>query len=137
MAPMNHLLSIQAVKAFGWAVAKKVPIQTDLIQRRPGVKWYRNFELGHKLTNRKLDNVDRGRSRIGNVTVWKQHFNLLEETIDKLELRDNPKAIFNCDKSIIAMDKRSGTVVSKKTKYTYPESKGTWDHITINACVLV
>ena len=103
----------------------------------PGVKWYRNFELGHKLTNRKVDNVDRGRSRIGNVTVWKQHFNLLEETIDKLELRDNPKAIFNCDKSIIAMDKRSGTVVSKKTKYTYPESKGTWDHITINACVLV
>ena len=33
MAPMNHLLSIQAVKAFGWAIAKKVPIQTDLIQR--------------------------------------------------------------------------------------------------------
>ena len=73
---------------------------------------------------------------MGNITVWKQHFDLLEETIDKLELRDNPKAIFNCNKSMIAMDKRLGTVVvSRKTKHTYSESKGTWDHITVNACV--
>ena len=34
------------------------------------------------------------------------------------------------------MDRRSGTVVvSRKTKHTYSESKGTRDHITINACV--
>ena len=56
-------------------------------------------------------------------------FYLLEETIDKLELRDNPQSIFNCDKSMIAMDKRSGAVV------VYSESKGTRDHITINACM--
>ena len=42
---------------------------------------------------------------MGNVTVWKQHFDLLEETIDKLELRDNPKAIFNCDETMVAMDR--------------------------------
>ena len=73
---------------------------------------------------------------MGNTTVWKQHFDLLEETIDQLQLRDNPKAIFNCDESMIAMDRRSGTVVvSRKTKHTYSESKGTWEHITVNACV--
>ena len=63
-------------------------------------------------------------------------FYLLEETIDKLELRDNPQSIFNCDESMIAMDKRSGAVVvSRKTEHTYSESKGTRDHITINTCM--
>ena len=74
---------------------------------------------------------------MGNTTVWKQYFDLLEETIDQLQLRDNPKAIFNCNESMIAMDRRSGTVVvSRKTKHTYSESNGAWDHVTVNACVL-
>ena len=112
MASINHLLSMPAVKAFAWAIAKRSPNPNRFnIETGPGDKWYRNFKLRHNLTNRKLDNVDCGRSRMGNVTVWKQHFDLLEEAIDKLELRDNPKAIFNCDKSMIAMDKRLGTVV--------------------------
>ena len=103
----------------------------------PGNKWYRNFKSMHSLTNRKPDNVDHERSQMGNTTVWKEHFDLLEETIDKLELGDNLKAIFNCNKLMIAMDKRSGTVaVSRKTKHTYSESKGTRDHITISTCVL-
>ena len=34
------------------------------------------------------------------------------------------------------MDGRSvAVVVSRKMKHTYSESKGTWDHITVNACV--
>ena len=37
---------------------------------------------------------------------------------------------------MIAVDRRSGTVVvSRKTKHTYSESKGTRDHITVSACV--
>ena len=73
---------------------------------------------------------------MGNTTVWKQYFDLLEETIDQRQLRENPKAIFNCDELMIAMYRRSGTVVvSRKTKHTYSESKGTRDYITVNACV--
>ena len=131
MASINHPLSIPAVKAFAWAIAKRSTIPNRFNpETGPGVK------ARHNLTNRKLDNVDRGRSRMGNTTVWKQHFDLLEETIDQLQLRDNPKAIFHCDESVIAMDRRSGTVVvSRKTKHTYSESKGTRDHIIVNACV--
>ena len=103
MASINHPLSIPAVKAFAWPLPKEVPIQTDLIQRLGQVisGIYRNFKARHNRTNRKPDNVDRGRSRMGNTTVSKQHFDLLEETIDQLQLRDNPKAIFNCDESMI------------------------------------
>ena len=137
MASINHPLSVPAVKAFAWAIAKKSTNPNRFnTETGPGNKWYRNFKGRHDLTNRKLDNVDRERSRMGNTTVRKQYFNFLEERIDKLELRGNPKAIFNCDESMIAMDRRSRTVaVSRKTKNTYSESKGTRDHITINACV--
>ena len=55
---------------------------------------------------------------MGNTTVWKQHFDLLEETVDQLQLRDNPKAISNCDESMIAMDRRSGTVLSPGKRNT-------------------
>ena len=73
---------------------------------------------------------------MGNVTVWKQHFNLLEETIDKIGLRNNLKSMFNCHKSMVAINRQSGTVVvSRKTKHTYSGTKGTRDYITVNACV--
>ena len=137
MASINHPLSIPTVKAFAWAIAKKSTNPNRFNpENGPGDKWYRNFKARQNLTNRKPDNVDRGRSRMGNTTVWNQHFDLLEEKIDQLYLRDNPKAIFNCDESMIAMDRRLGTVVvSRKTKHAYSESKGTHDHITVNACV--
>ena len=106
MASINHPLSIPAVKAFAWVIAKRSSNSNRFnTETGPGDKWYRNFKLRHNLTNRKADNINHGRSRMGNVTVWKQHFDLLEETIDKLELRDNPKAIFNCDETMVAMDR--------------------------------
>ena len=47
------------------------------------------------LTNKKPDNIDQGKSRMANMMVFKQHFDLLEETIDRLNLRNKPTSIFN------------------------------------------
>ena len=64
MASINHPLSIPAVKAFAWAIAKRSTIPNRFNpETGPGVK------ARHNLTNRKPDNVDRGRSRMGNTTV--------------------------------------------------------------------
>ena len=71
-----------------------------------------------------------------NTTVWKQHFDLLEAAIDKLGLRRKPNATFNCDVSMVARDRRSRkVVVSRRTKHSYSEGKGTRDYITLNACM--
>ena len=73
---------------------------------------------------------------MANMTVFNQHFNLLEEVTEKLDLKNKPNSIFNCDESMVAMDRRTGkVVVSKNTKQAYCEMKGTRDHITVNACV--
>ena len=68
------------------------------------------------------------------MTVFNQHFDLLEETIDRLNLRNKPSSIFNCDEPMVAMDRRTGKVlVSRKTKQAYAETKGMRDLITVNA----
>ena len=71
---------------------------------------------------------------MANMTVFNQHFDLLEETIDRLNLRNKPLSIFNCDEPMVAMDRRTGKVlVSRKTKQAYAETKGMRDLITVNA----
>ena len=73
---------------------------------------------------------------MANMTVFNQHFNLLEEVMAKLNLRNKPKSIFNCDKSMVAMHRRTRkVVVSRNTKQAYCETKGMRDHITMNTCV--
>ena len=71
-----------------------------------------------------------------NETVFNQHFDLLGKTISELALEKKPESIFNCDESMVNMDRRTGkVVVSKRTKQAYSENKGIRDHITISACV--
>ena len=73
---------------------------------------------------------------MANITVDEQHFILLGEIINDLELTKKPENIFNCNESVVAMDRHTAkVVVSRKTKQSYSESKGTTDHITVNACV--
>ena len=72
---------------------------------------------------------------MANETVFNQHFDLLEKTISELALEKKPENTFNCDESMVNMDRRTGkVVVSMRTKQAYSESKGTRDHITVNAC---
>ena len=88
------------------------------------------------LTDRKPNNIDRGRSQMANKSVVDQHFKLLGDTLDRLGLKDKPNNVFNCDESMISMDKRIGQVViCRKTKHTYSNAKGSCDHITANACI--
>ena len=84
------------------------------------------------LAKREPDKVDQGRSRMANMTIFNQHFDLLEKTINRLNLRNKPSLIFNCDELMEAMDRRTGKVaVSRKTKQACAEIKGTRDHITV------
>ena len=84
-----------------------------------------NLKKRRNLTNRKPGNIDCGRLRVANTTIWKQHFDLLKATIDKLGLRHKPNATFNCDVSVIARDRGSGkVVVFRRRKHSYSENKG-------------
>ena len=141
IASINHPLSVAAAKVFALVITKKSDCSKSLIQTQVLVINGSGTSKRLNLTNRKPDNVDRGRSRMANMTVFKERFNLLEETINRLtigrlNLRNKSSSKFNCDASMIAMVRRTGKVVlSRKTKQVYAETKGVRDRITVNACV--
>ena len=137
MASTYHPLTIPAIKAFAWSIVKSSQCPNRFNSSvGPGNTWYLKFKKRHNLMNRKPENIDRGRSRMANETVFNQHFDLLEKTISQLALEEKTESIFYCDESMVNMDRRIGkAVVSKRTKQSYSESKGTRDHITVNACV--
>ena len=142
IASINHTLSIAAAKVFAWVITKKSDCSKSLIQTQALViNGSGTSKKRLNLTNRKPDNVDRGRSRMANMTVFKERFNLLEETINRLtigilNLRNKSSSKFNCDASMIAMVRRTGKVVlSRKAKQVYAETKGVRDRITVNARV--
>ena len=78
MDSINHLLTISAIKAFAWSIVKSSQRPNRFNSSvGPGNTQYLKFKNRHNLTNRKSDNIDRGRSRMANETVFNQHFDLL------------------------------------------------------------
>ena len=61
----------------------------------PDNMWWIKFKKRHskELTFRKPDNLDRGRSRMANENVMRQHVTLLGETLDKLGIKNQPERI--------------------------------------------
>ena len=112
MASIAHPLSVPAIKAFTWNIAKIKKTNRFNPLKGPGHTWWDKFKKRHikEITLRKPDKLDRGRSRMANVTVMKQHFDLLWKTLTDLNILDKPENIFNCDESGIAMDAKTGKV---------------------------
>ena len=80
MASINHPLTISAIKAFAWSIFKNSQRPNRFNSSvGPGDNLYLMFKKRHNLTNRKLDNKDRGCSRMANEMVFNQHFDLLEK----------------------------------------------------------
>ena len=112
MASIAHPLSVPTIKAFAWNIAKRNKSNRFNQVTGPGHTWWAKFKKRHQadITLRKPDQLDRGRSRMANVTVMKQHFVLLGKTLKDLNLLDKPQCIFNCGESGIQMDAKTGKV---------------------------
>jgi len=138
MATIAQPLTVPGIKAFAWAILKRHNNSCFNKETGLGYTWWDSFKKRHQdeRTLRKLDKLDRGRSRIANQTVMDQHFDLLKKTLDELNILDKPERIYNCDESGMAMDKMtSKVIVQRRSKQAYSESKGNCDHITVHVCV--
>jgi hypothetical protein len=79
-------LSRQMIKAFAREIIMKSGRPTTVnLENGPSDKWFTAFmrRFPH-LRMRTPDILDRGRARMANKTVWKQHFDLLEETMKRM-----------------------------------------------------
>ena len=125
-------------KAYAWAVTKKSGRRLSFNEQTgPSDKWWRGFRKRNAgLALRKCDTLDRGRARMANQTVMDQYFDLLKETLEKLDIKHIPNRIYNCDESGVALDpKKEKVIVPVGTKHVYSQQAGVRDHITVHCCV--
>ena len=138
MASIAHPLTVAIIKQFAWVISKRNTTSRFNPETGPGHTWWDGFRKLHKadLTLQPPDKLDRGRERMANEQVMRQHFELLEEALEKLKIKDKPERIFNCDESGISLDVRTGkVVVERRSKQAYAQSKGRREHITAHIAV--
>lgn len=57
---------------------------------------------------------------MANESVMRQHFTVLEETLDRLGIKNNPGRVYNCDESGLALDpKKEKVIVPIGTRHVY------------------
>ena len=105
-----HPLSVSAIKAFAWAISKCRKSKHFNSVTGPGHTWWAKFKKHHEkeITLQKPDKLDRGKSRMANVNIMAQHFNILKKIMTDLDLFEKPDQIFNCNESCIQLDARTG-----------------------------
>ena len=97
MAAIGQPMTIAAIKLFACAISKRGNHQNRFNEKTdPGHNWWFSFSKRHgsKITLRKPDSLDRGRSRMANVNVTKGHFASLKEVLLEHNILDKPKSYF-------------------------------------------
>ena len=104
----------------------------------PSQQWWANFKERHKDDTRvrRPDRLDRGRALFSTVTIIKKYFKLLKETLDKGNFHHRPEDIYNCDETIIDLNKSTQkVVVPKRLRSAHSREIASTEHISIHCCV--
>ncbi len=97
--------------------------------------WCRFRERWPEISLRKGDSFSTAREKMTSREVFKNYFDLLQETLDKYNLKDKPSQIYNCDESGMPLEHKPPRIVSAKgTKKVRQISSGNKTQITILGC---
>lgn len=70
------------------------------------------------------------------VTILKDYFRLLKETLDESNFHERPQDIYNCDETIVDLNKSTQKVViPKRLRSAHSRDIGSTEHISIHCCV--
>lgn len=135
---------LRVLEKWGWGlsreevldIAKEYIIEnklhTPFQNGRPGPDWFIAFCKRQKLSIKKPQPVEYLRKKMTDPFVIYEYFNLLEKTIRELNLKDDPKRIWNLDETSLCLDPTRTKVVGAKgapcTRTTYGSAK---ENITV------
>ncbi|CAG2211447.1 unnamed protein product [Mytilus edulis] len=130
----NFPLTRKMIKMFVRQIMKKMGREIPN-QKGPSNKWYRSFLKRHKdLSMKKPQIIDGGRQRMANLTVMKEHFDLLEETLKRLCIFDKGQFIFNMDETGFGKSTVIDKVCTPKSSHSYTKMVTTSQHTTAVVC---
>lgn len=91
-------------------------LETPFKDNRSGTDWFISFKRRHGLSVKKPQPLEFCRNKATDPFLMNQYFQLLKETLDKLELSDKPNAIWNLDETSLCMDPSRLKIVGAKGK---------------------
>ena len=125
------------MKKLAWALDKRSG-KNFFGKNGPSHGWWLNFKKRYPdiCRMRKADPVDHGRAQSSNAEALRDYFALLSEVINDNELNLKPECIFNCDETIVDLNKSTQKVIVPKTlKNAHSRNVSSSEHITIHVCV--
>jgi len=97
--------------------------------------WCRFRERWPEISLRRGDSFSMAREKMTSCEVFENYFDLLQETLDKYNLKDKPSQIYNCDESGMPLEHKPPRIVSAKgTRKVRQISSGNKTQITILGC---
>lgn len=98
----------------------------------PSRHWWRGFRHRHPtLSLRRPDPLDRGRAAMTNENTIRTFFNLLKEIYDANDLLKRPQLVFNCDETMVDLNKSSEkVVVPRRQRNAHSVNIASTEHVT-------
>ena len=98
----------------------------------------KNFKSRHQedVRLRRPDRLDRGRALFSSAMILKDYFNLLKTTLDEGDYHNRPQDIWNCDETIVDLNKSTQRViVPKRRRSAHSRDVASSEHISIHCSV--
>ena len=98
--------------------------------------WWSSFHQRHpQLTLRTAEPVSLARASGTRPEILERYFNLLEKTLDELEIHSKPCQIFNMDETGMQLDPLAPKVIAKKgSRHPVATTSGDKSQITVVSC---
>lgn len=136
MAGRAFPLTVQQIKMFAWCIDKKG--ENKFTANGPSKNWWNGFKRRHSesIRLRRADSLDRGRALFSTTNMLRHYFQLLKEQLVSGRFSDRPQDVYNCDETIIELNKSTQkVVVPKRFKSAHSRHAGSSEHISIHCCV--
>ena len=115
MAEHGFPLSSKIAMGFAWAVSLHSGTQERFnLETGPGRHWWRSFRSRHpELTPRTADNLEPSRANALTREVVDNYFECLKVTLEKNNLLNSPRQLFNCDETFLPLNIACEKVVAR------------------------
>ncbi|XP_072548597.1 abhydrolase domain containing 10, depalmitoylase a isoform X1 [Salminus brasiliensis] len=133
----QHGFPLTRVRLLAYANAVRRKRNPDEAVPELGKKWWHCFRKRHArvLSMRTPDTINRGRAAYAKKGTVDKYFDLLESTLEKYGLKDQPSQIYNCDETGFQLDGTRFKVLSPRgSKHVYQQAPGTRDHVSVLVC---
>ena len=137
MAKRAFPLSIQQIINYAWCIDKKSG-KNRFGSSGPSETWWKGFKGRHPeaVKLRKPDSLDRGRAIFGTVSRLRHYFQVLKTALEEGGFSDRPQDIYNCDETVVDLNKSSQkVVVPRRMRTSHSRPVATTEHISIHCCV--